>query len=85
MAAYNTFLFFLSPIFYKLATFKATMPSLTYINPISGIIINARRVLMEGKNPDYELLGYSVGYAVFFCLLGVLLLNKLGSKAAEKL
>jgi len=81
----TTFLFFLSPIFYKLATFKAMMPSLTYINPISGIIINARRVLMEGRNPDYELLGYSVGYAVFFLLLGVLLLNKLGSKAAEKL
>lgn len=81
----TTFLFFLSPIFYKLSTFKETMPSLTYINPISGIIINARRVMMEDKQPDYELLAFSFGYAVFFCLLGLVLLNKLGSKAAEKL
>jgi ABC-2 type transport system permease protein len=84
-APVTTFLFFLSPIFYKLSTFMETMSSLTYINPMSGIIINARRVMMEGKNPDYELLGFSVGYAIFFCLLGIFLLNKLGSKAAEKL
>lgn len=80
-----TFLFFLSPIFYKLSTFTQTMPSLKYLNPISGIIINARRVMMEGQNPDYELLGYGFGYAFFLCLLGLVLLNKLGSKAAEKL
>jgi ABC-type polysaccharide/polyol phosphate export permease len=81
----TTFLFFLSPIFYKLSTFMETMSSLTYINPISGIIINARRIMMEGKRPDYELLGFSIGYALFFFLLGIILLNKLGSKAAEKL
>jgi ABC-2 type transport system permease protein len=81
----TTFLFFLSPIFYKLSTFMETMPALTYINPMSGIIINARRVMMDAKTPNYELLTYSFGYAIFFCLLGLLLLNKLGSKAAEKL
>jgi ABC-2 type transport system permease protein len=81
----TTFLFFLSPVFYRLSTFKETLPSLIYINPIAPIIINGRRVMMEGKPPDYELLGYSLGYATFFCLLGILLLNKLGSKAAEKL
>ena len=49
----TTFLFFLSPIFYKLSTFKEALPSLTYANPVAGIIINARRVMMEGKAPDF--------------------------------
>lgn len=81
----STFLFFLSPIFYKLTTFMDTMPALAYANPMSGIVINARRVMMENRNPDFELLGYSFCYATFLLLLGLVLLNKLGSKAAEKL
>src|ERR1700736_5204700 len=46
---FTSFLFFLSPIFYKLSTFKKALPSFDYGNPIAGIIINARRVMMEGN------------------------------------
>src|SRR5687768_13534290 len=35
---FTSFLFFLSPIFYKLSLFKATLPSFDYGNPIAGII-----------------------------------------------
>jgi len=41
--------------------------------------------MMEGLPPDFELLGFDLGYAVFLLLIGFILLNKLGSKAAEKL
>jgi ABC-2 type transport system permease protein len=82
---FTSFLFFLSPIFYKLSVFKERLSMFEYGNPISGIIINARRVLMEGRRPDYELFVFNYGYAIFLLLLGVLLLNKLGSRAAEKL
>ena len=82
---FTSFLFFLSPIFYKLDTFKARLPSFDYMNPIAGIIINARRATMEGKNPDFQLLLFDLGYASILLLIGLLLLNKLGSKAAEKL
>ncbi|HVZ57000.1 MAG TPA: ABC transporter permease [Chitinophagaceae bacterium] len=81
----TSFLFFLSPIFYKLSTFQAALPSFDYGNPIAGIIINARRVMMEKQLPDFQLLGFDVAYAVFLLLLGLIFLNKLGSKAAEKL
>ena len=81
----TSFLFFLSPIFYKLSTFKETLPSFDYANPIAGIIINARRVMMEHSGPDFQLMGFDYAYATFLLLLGLIFLNKLGSKAAEKL
>jgi ABC-type polysaccharide/polyol phosphate export permease len=82
---FTTFLFFLSPIFYKLVTFKEALPSFDYLNPLAGIIINARKVTMEGTHPDYRLLLFDLSYAIILLLIGLFLLNKLGSKAAEKL
>lgn len=84
-AVFTSFLFFLSPIFYKLSTFKDALPSFDYGNPIAGIIINARRVMMEGARPDFQLMIFDFGYAFFLLFLGFIFLNKLGSKAAEKL
>jgi ABC-type polysaccharide/polyol phosphate export permease len=82
---FTSFLFFLSPIFYKLSTFKAALPAFEFGNPIAGIIINARRVMMEGLQPDFRLLAFDFGYALVFLSIGLIFLNKLGSKAAEKL
>ncbi len=82
---FTSFLFFLSPIFYKLSTFKNALPAFEFGNPIAGIIINARRVMMEGLQPDFRLLAFDLGYAFVFLSIGLIFLNKLGSKAAEKL
>ena len=84
-AVFTTFLFFLSPIFYKLSTFMQALPALKYGNPIAGIIINSRKVMMENTSPDFHLLAFDFGYAIFLLVVGLLLLNKLGAKAAEKL
>ena len=80
-----SFLFFLSPIFYRLSTFKSALPLFEYANPIAGIIINARRVMMEQTPPDFKLLGFDYVYAIILLVTGLIFLNKLGSKAAEKL
>jgi ABC-2 type transport system permease protein len=82
---FTSFLLYLSPIFYKLKTFRATLPHFDYLNPIAGIIINSRKIMMEGSNPDFRLLSFDLGYAVLLLVGGLVLLNKLGSKAAEKL
>ena len=81
----TSFLFFLSPIFYKLSMFKKALPSFDYGNPIAGIIINARRIMMEQSEPDFQLLIFDFGYAIFLLLVGLIFLNRLGSRAAEKL
>ena len=80
-----SFLFFLSPIFYKLSTFKQSLPKFDYGNPRAGSIIKARRVMMEGRAPDGPLLAWDTLYAVGMLAMGLFLLNKLGIKAAEKL
>jgi ABC-2 type transport system permease protein len=82
---FTSFLFFLSPIFYKLDIFKERLPRFDYLNPIAGIIINARKTTMEGVAPDYMLFVWDLTYAIMLLFLGIFLLNKLGSKAAEKL
>jgi ABC-2 type transport system permease protein len=82
---FTSFLFFLSPIFYKLDTFKERLPSFDYFNPLAGIIINARKATMQGTNPDFNLFVWDFGYAILLLIIGMFLLNKLGSKAAEKL
>jgi ABC-type polysaccharide/polyol phosphate export permease len=82
---FTSFLIFLSPIFYKLSLFREALPNFDYGNPIAGIVINFRRVMMEGINPDYELFTFDCAYAIFLLLAGLLLLSKAGSKAAEKL
>ena len=80
-----TMFFFLSPILYNLKSFTDALPSFEYINPIAGIIINARKAVMYNSTPDFNLLIWNFIYALFFLLLGLLFLNKLGAKAAEKL
>ena len=82
---FTQFLFFLSPIFYRLDTFTDRLPKFNYLNPLAGIIINARKATMEGANPDLKLFIWDFTYAILLLLLGLYLLNKLGSKAAEKL
>lgn len=82
---FTSLLFFLSPIFYKLTLFKEALPTFEYGNPIAGIIINSRYVMMGNRPPDYELMVFDYGYAIFLLLIGFVLLNKLGSRAAEKL
>lgn len=77
--------FWISPLLFKLKNFRESLPGLDYINPIAGIIINARAVVLNHQYPEWDLFFWSFGYAIFFLLVGVFTLNKLGSKAAEKL
>ncbi len=82
---FTAFLFFLSPIFYKLSTFRDALPFFEYVNPLAGIIINARRVMMEGVPPDPTMFIFDLVYAGVLLLTGLGLLKKLGARAAEKI
>jgi ABC-type polysaccharide/polyol phosphate export permease len=77
--------FWLSPILFKLETFRESLPGLDYVNPIAGIIINARNVLLYQKSPEWNLFLFDFSYAIILLFVGSLLLNKVGSRAAEKL
>lgn len=77
--------FWISPIMFKLDVLRASLPGVDYINPISSIVINARNVILYHQMPDWSLFIWGFVYSSFFLLIGIFLLNKLGSKAAEKL
>jgi ABC-2 type transport system permease protein len=77
--------FWVSPILFRLETFRNALPGVDYVNPISGIVINARNVMLYQKDPEWGLFAYDWGYSIFFLLLGSILLNKVGAKASEKL
>lgn len=80
-----TLAFWASPILFRLEDFRRALPGIDFINPISGIVINARNVVLYHKSPEGTLFLWSFLYAILFLLIGLFLLNKLGSKAAEKL
>jgi ABC-type polysaccharide/polyol phosphate export permease len=77
--------FWLSPILFRLEVFRDALPGLDYLNPIAGIIINARNTLLYRLPPDWGLFFFGWVYGIGLLMLGLYLLNKLGSKAAEKL
>jgi ABC-type polysaccharide/polyol phosphate export permease len=77
-------LFWLSPVVYPMERFRTSLPSLEYLNPMSGIIINTRNILMENVNPDWQLMGFDFMYAILVLLIGISLLKNLGPNASEK-
>lgn len=81
----STLAFWASPILFRLEDFRRALPGIDYLNPISGIVINARNVILYHKYPETTLFLWSFMYSILFLLIGIFLLNKLGSKAAEKL
>lgn len=77
--------FWVSPIVFKLDQFRAALPGIDFLNPIAGIIINARNVMLYQQRPEWKLFLFDYSYALILLLIGIFLLNKVGSKASEKL
>lgn len=77
--------FFLSPILYRGDLFSEKLPVLDYLNPIAGVINNARNILMFQQPPDWSMLLYDMTYATALFLIGLHLLNKYSARASEYL
>lgn len=77
--------FWLSPILFKLDTLREQLPGVDYINPLSGIVINGRHIIIDNQLPEWDLFQWSILYSFFFLFLGLYMLKNIGSKAAEKL
>lgn len=77
--------FWISPILFKLETFRSALPGIDYLNPVAGIIINARNVMLYQKPPEWQLFLFDYAYAIVILSIGTIMLNKIGARAAEKL
>lgn len=78
-------MFWINPIFFAKQKIFNMFPALLYLNPLAGIIINSRDVLMYGKEPDWFLVGYNYVYALVVLAFGIWFFRKFFHKAIEKL
>jgi lipopolysaccharide transport system permease protein len=65
-------LLFISPIFYPLDAVPETVRRFLWLNPISPVVENARRVLVFGQLPDIYLLSVSAALGIGVCIAGYL-------------
>jgi ABC-2 type transport system permease protein len=68
-----------------MTVYRTRLPHFDYLNPIAGLIINARYILMQHTVPDWKLMGFDFVYAIFILLIGISLLKNLGPNASENL
>ncbi len=78
--------FWATPIFWdQQMLFNTKLEVLLYLNPVAGLIINIRQVLLYGEAPIYFWLIYDLLFAVILLLLAIWGFDKYSHKAAEKL
>lgn len=75
----------LTPILYDKKMMEENFPSLLFINPISGIIINIRAVILYNQPPDFTFLIFNLAYAGIVFAIGYFLFTRYSHKAAEKI
>jgi lipopolysaccharide transport system permease protein len=63
---------FASPVVYPLAQVPARLRGVYVLNPMAGIVENFRRVLLQGRSPDFESLNTAAAISLLFLPLAYL-------------
>ena len=71
-----TGLLFLSPVFYPLTRLSPALQSIVVFNPVAFIVIQTRRVLLEGNMPDWTGLAIYLVAAWVIASLGFIFFRK---------
>ncbi len=77
------FLFWISPLLYHYEKISAKLPILNYANPMAGIIINFRNIMMYNEAPNFYLLGINFVQGVIVVVIGLVMVKKIGGRASE--
>jgi len=78
-------IFWTIPLFYPQELLIEKYNFILYINPLSGIVINIREVLMYGQWPSLNILLYNIIFIIILTFVSLLLFKKFHHKSAEKL
>lgn len=76
--------FWTCPIFFRGEAIIEKAPLMMYLNPMTGIIYNARPMLLKASNPDYFLLLYDLVFSAIIFALGHFVVNKASILALER-
>lgn len=77
--------FWATPIVYDYKITVENASWLIYVNPISGIIINFREIVLYNQAMDYQLFIFNLICSSLLLLIAILIFSKFSHKAAEKL
>ena len=81
----NTLLFWGSGIFFDLTTLTGKAALIMYVNPLAGIMTNARSILVYAEPIDSILFAFNFSTAVFILLFGLWIFKKYSARALEKI
>ena len=77
--------FWSCPIFYDKDILMDRFEFVLYVNPVSGIMINVREVLLYNRLPDFNIFFYDFLYAFILLFISILIFKKFSTKAVELL
>ena len=79
----NQAFMWVSPIFFSDLLIKEKIGNIEFFNPLFGILVNFRNILLFNKAPDFYLLLLNMGHAILIIIIGLVMLRQIGKKAAE--
>lgn len=85
MGVFTTALLFLSPVFYQVEQLPASAQKLIYLNPLTAIITQLRKVVLHGELPDFLVLGVYSVVALFVAWFGLRLFTRMRGGFADVL
>lgn len=77
------FAFWTCPIFFRGEDIVAKAPFILYVNPVSGIIMNSRSMLLHRSWPDWYWVCYDLVFAIILFYIAKVIFNKFSHKALE--
>lgn len=72
-----------SPVFYAKEIIMDNFPALMYINPMAGILINLREVLLFGQPPLYPILLLNILVSACLLLIAIIIFKRISPRAIE--
>lgn len=85
MGVLITLMLFLGPVFYPLSAVPAPLRYFFYLNPISFVIEQMRRIMIDGVQPDWSGLALYAVVAMLVAKVGLLLFNRMRGGFADVL
>lgn len=77
--------FFIVPIFYKISDIGGPLSYVITYNPITQILIMARKVLLYNTMPDPLNYFFVLAFALIFCLSGFIFFKKIEYRISERI
>lgn len=76
-------LMWISPKFLTYEMLMDAIPHIELVNPLMGVMVNFRNILMYNQPPDLYLFTVNTAHAILALTIGFILLKKIGSKSSE--